>query len=169
MSVSNFEETPSREFDHEGVSEHFKKPRHVTLFRELVTAPGIRPYLPVNKQAALARALVELAKKTGAEVCGPFIRHNVYSAVLDVRTKKRKLDAEELAEKMRKDWIASMRKHHDDFARHAREMLKAAEHIVEQERRRSRGVIPCPVTLELRKAVEDVERAVTLVKKTWVA
>src|SRR4051794_12169556 len=106
------------EFDYEGVSAHFKTARQVALFRELVTGPGIRPYLPFNKQAALAKALVELADKTGADLCGPFIRHNVYSAVLDVRTRKRKLDAEELTEKMRKDWNVTMRKHQDNFARH---------------------------------------------------
>jgi hypothetical protein len=30
-------------------------------------------------------------------------------------------------------------------------------------------VNPCAVTLEIRKTVEDVERAVALVKKTWDA
>jgi len=102
MSAPNFEEKRNGEFDREGVSEHFKSPRHVALFRELVTGQGIRPYLPFNKQATLAKALVELAKKTEAELCGPFIRHNVYSAILDVRIKKRKLDAEELADKSAK-------------------------------------------------------------------
>jgi hypothetical protein len=166
MSALTFEEKANGEFDHEGVSKYFKASRHVALFRELVTAPGIRSYLPFNKQAALAKALVDLANKTGTELCGPFIRHNVYSAILDVRARKGELGAEKLAEKIRKDWSVTMRKHHDEFARHAREMLKAAEHIVEQQERRPRVVPPCDLAVELRKAVEDVERAVALVKKS---
>lgn len=165
MSASTFEEKAKGEFDHEGVSEHFKSPRQVALFRDLATRPGIRPYLPFNKQAALAKALVNLANKTGAELCGAFIRHNVYSAVLDVR--KQEFGAEKLAEKIRKDWSARMRKHQDEFARHAREMLKAADHLVEQQKRRPKVITSCYASVELRKAIDDVERAVALVRKTW--
>jgi hypothetical protein len=167
MSALTFEEKANGEFDLEGVSEHFKSPRQVALFRELATRPGIRSYLPFNKQAALAKALVNLANKTGAELCGAFIRHNVYSAVLDVRKRKQEFGAEKLAEKIRKDWGARMRKHQDEFARHAREMLKAADHLVEQQKRASKVITSCYVSVEFRKAIDDVERAVALVRKTW--
>jgi len=52
---TRFDETSTGEFDRAGVSEYLKTAGHIALFRELVVGSSIRSYLPVNKQAALAR------------------------------------------------------------------------------------------------------------------
>jgi hypothetical protein len=153
-------------FDFEGVAKHLRQASHVDIFRQLVTGQGIKPYLPVSKQEALAKKLVALAGDS--ELTARFIRENVMSMVLDVKSTERKLDAEEKAAWLRKDWEAKSRSYQDDFARQARGLLSAAVDIAEHEAKRPGGVT-FQATQEFRNALSNVERAVARIRKAGIA
>ena len=152
-------------FDFEGVARHLRQASHIDTFRQLVTGQGIKPYLPVNKQEALAKKLVALAGD--GELSARFIRENVTSMVLEVKGAERKLDAEEKATLLRKDWEAKSRSYQDEFARHARGLLSAAIDLAEHDGKRPRGVTFL-VTQEFRTAVSNIERAVARIRKAGI-
>jgi hypothetical protein len=64
-------------FDYEGVSKHFKDELHVRTFREMATSDYVKPYLPVEKQALLAKTMAENNK----EITGTYIRENMVGLV----------------------------------------------------------------------------------------
>lgn len=151
-------------FDFEGVAKHLKNASHIDVFRQIVTGPGLRPYLAVNRQAALAKKLVESAN---GELSGRYIRENVMGMVLNVKSTERKLDAEEKAELVRKDWSAKVRVYQDEFSRQARGMLAAALSLSDHAKKRPSGVT-LHLTSEFIEAVDKVQRAVALIKKAGV-
>jgi len=152
-------------FDFEGVSKHLRNASHIDVFRQLVTGQGIKPYLAVNKQEALARKLIQLAGS--GEMTARFIRENVNAMIMEVKGGERKLDAEEKADLLRKDWEAKARSYQNDFARQARGLLSAAIDLAEHQASRPRG-LSFHVTHEFRSAVSNVERAVARIRKEGI-
>lgn len=152
-------------FDFEGVSKHLKSAGHIDTFRTLVTGQGIKPYLPVNRQAALAKKLVDGVG--GGEVTSSYLRENIMEMVLNVRGAERRLDATEKAELLRKDWDAKARSYQDDFARQARGALAAAVQLSDHCNKRPKGVT-LHVTSEFAQAVKKIESAISLMRKARI-
>jgi ParB-like chromosome segregation protein Spo0J len=151
-------------FDFEGVAKHLKSASHIDTFRQIVTGAGLRPYLPVNRQAALAKKLVD---GCDGELTSQHIRENVMLMVMNVRGAERRLNADEKAALLRKDWDAKARSYQNDFARQARGMLAAAMALATHAGKRPSGVT-LHVTSEFRHAVEKAEDALKLIRKARV-
>jgi ParB/RepB/Spo0J family partition protein len=118
-------------FDFEGVAKHLKNDDQIRVFRQIATAKGVKPYLPVNKQAALAAELVRLAKSTDQEISGAFIKNNVMSLVISTKAYERKLTKEEEAELERQDVRRRFDNLQQDFARNLRSLYSAGMQMLE--------------------------------------
>jgi flagellar biosynthesis GTPase FlhF len=153
-------------FDFEGVAKHFKNASHIDTFRQIVTGQGLRPYLPVAKQAALAKRLVN-GLPSGVELSGRYIRENVMAMAMNVRSTERKFNAEDKAALLRNDWNAKAENYQDEFARGARTMLAAAMSLAEHNKNRPGGVT-FHVSAEFRTAVIKAEDALKLIRKARV-
>jgi ParB-like chromosome segregation protein Spo0J len=67
-----------RVFDFAGVAKHLKHPRHIQVFRQVVTGQGMRHVLPVECQAQLAEMLVAEAQRAEVELTGIYIREHAF-------------------------------------------------------------------------------------------
>jgi hypothetical protein len=112
---------------------------HLNIFKKAVTGPGIAPYLAVNKQAALAKALVKQAAELETELSGAFIREHVVDMVLRVKTKERALSREERDALRNKDFESKFDGALDDFCRSVRGMNAAGIEILSLLKRRPEG------------------------------
>lgn len=153
-------------FDFEGVSKHFRNPSHVDVFRKLATGEGVRPYLPVNQQAALARELVALADDK--ELSARFIRENFMSMVMGVKQTERTLNAKEKADLAAKDWSAKARVYQEDMGRNARGFLAAAVSLAAHCKKRPKG-LTLQATSEFQTALKNIEKAVALLKSANIS
>jgi hypothetical protein len=158
---------PEKTFDLEGVAKHLSNARHIDTFREIVTGVGMRPYLPVNKQAALAKQIVALALAGDGEISSRFIREWAMSMVMNVKVVERRLNAAERDEIERKDWGTKARRLQEDAARQAHRFLAAALKISDHAKHRPHGVTLL-MTSEFRDALEKIERAAVLIRKAGV-
>lgn len=165
-----------RIFDFEGVAKHIKIPSHLDVFREIATGPGLKTVrgdgtelllLPVDRQADLAKRLVEYAAEHEEELSGRFIRENMISMVLDAKGTQRRLSAKERAELLRKDWSAQAKAHQEQFARQARGMLAAALALSDHAKKRPHGVT-LHMTGEFRDAVDKADKAIDLLRKAKI-
>lgn len=91
-------------FDFKGAATHLKTASHLESFRDVVTSEAVMPYLPMDQQAVVAERLVQLAKETGQELTGLFIRSNIIETVMQIREAGRKLDAAAKEHLQRTDW-----------------------------------------------------------------
>lgn len=84
-------------FDLRGTLEHLKVDDHVRKFREMVTGPGVQPFLPVERQKDVAKALVdlreEISDQTGKDVriTAEFIQDNLMDMVTNVKRENKEL------------------------------------------------------------------------------
>lgn len=112
-------------FDFEGVSHYLKNAHQIDVFRECVTAAGVQPYLPVNRQAQLAKKVAESAAAAGVELSGAYIRTIIGGLVMQFFNGKRtwtKAEREALAEvDVRQRWEQVQ----DDFGRNLRGLMSA--------------------------------------------
>ncbi len=154
-------------FDFEGVARYLKNASHIDTFRHMVTGIGIKSYLSVKQQAALARKLVQSAAVAKEELSTRYIRENLMAMVLNVKTQQHRLTAEEKVELELRDWSAKARSYQDDFARNARGALAAALSLSNHAKKRPHGVT-LHTTSEFNTAVGNLERAVALIKKAGV-
>lgn len=156
------EQAESREktFDFEGVARHLRNASHIDVFRQLATAEGVRPYLPVNQQAALAKKIVESV----GELHARSIRENFMSMLMDVKQTERRINTKEKAELIKENWSENARIYQEDMARHARNFLAVARSLAEHNKNRPRGVTLKAIS-ELHTAVQNIERAVVLIRK----
>jgi hypothetical protein len=102
-------------FDFEGVSRHLKNAHQLTVFRDVVTSAGVRPFLTVDQQANLAAAVV---KKAGKELTGAYIRANVVDMIDEARGIVRRRDQAVKQERAARDVELQMQHKWDEFARH---------------------------------------------------
>ena len=152
-------------FDLAGVSRHLKTASHIDTFREIVTGQGLKPYLPVNRQAELAKHLVD--SQAGGEMSSRVIRENTYDMATRVKGAERRLDAEDKAELLKKDWSAKAANYQAEFARNARGMLAAAIDLANHNRNRPKGVT-LHTTSEFSHAVKKAEDALSQMRKAGV-
>jgi hypothetical protein len=82
-------------FDREGVTRHLTSPFHIEAFMKTVTGMGVRPYLPVQNQEALAQAVVAAAAAEGRELTGAFIREWIWRKVFPSAHTARSIRKEE--------------------------------------------------------------------------
>lgn len=116
------------DFDFEGVAKHLKLQEHIRVFRRCVTGAGIKPYLPVSGQAALAQHIVELAaerKKDNdkVELNSDFIRNNIMVLVLDAKGYERQMTKKEREQQEQEDRRVKANHLMDEFCRHGRLMI----------------------------------------------
>jgi hypothetical protein len=84
-------------FDLRGTLKHFTTDDHVRVFREMVTGEGVKPFLPVERQKDVAKALVdlrgEISEQTGKEIkmTAEFIHNNLMDMVSNVKRESREL------------------------------------------------------------------------------
>ena len=155
-------------FDLGGVSKYLKTPSHIDTFREIVTGQGLKPYLPVNRQADLAKHLAEQAEHAGPDkMTSSFLRNHTYDMATRIKGAERRLDAEDKAELFRKDWAAKAASYQAEFARNARGMLAAAIELAEHNRKRPKGVT-LHMTNEFSQAVKKAEDALSQMRKAGV-
>jgi ParB-like nuclease domain len=115
-------------FDFEGVARHLKNAHQIDAFRDVVTGPGIAPYLPVENQAKLAEQVVRLAKdRPKGELSGVFIRETVISLVLDVKQAERKLSAAEQERKKEESLRLRLQGFQDEFRGGCRTLMTSAK------------------------------------------
>ena len=152
-------------FDFEGVAKHMKNAHQIDVFRECVTGQGIAPYLPVKKQAELAKALVDLAKKTErGELSGAFIRTNITSLVLGVKREEKKLSDEDKRRLINEDFIRKAKHYQDEFSRHCRGLFAAANELTALHKEWPKG-LGFPITQEFRNNLKFADNAITTIKR----
>ena len=139
-------------FDFEGVAKHLKNENQVRVFREVVTGEGIKPFLPVDQQSALAESLVEEATRLNRELSGAFIRETVVALVLRFKEQHREMSKKE-AERLRQaDLMARAKYQMDNFSRSCRGMAAAGVHLAALMKDWPKE-LPFPVTGEFREAL----------------
>lgn len=147
-------------FDLSGVSKYLTNAYQVKVFRQCVTAKGIRPHLKVNNQAKLAKHLVELAKEMGKEdISASFIRENIVSMVLGIKNVERTITKSEQDVLMKEDVILKAKNYQHDFVRGFKLMFSAGTKLNSLLKKWPKG-LPFPITGEFRKALADVKTIV---------
>lgn len=150
-----------RTFDFEGVAKILRNDYQVTTFRDVVTAPNMRAYIPVSEQATLAKQLVEYAAHSPKpqEVTSTFIRENVVNIIVNLKYADRSVRKKEEEMMLRTDRL--QRAHHlqAEFCRYARAMAGAARRLEalheiwpEDER--------FPFSVKLSETVQTIKKAV---------
>jgi len=103
-------------FDLQGVQKYLKNTHQVQVFRDYVTGPGIAPFLPLENQADLAKAIVELAAEQKRELTGQFIRDHIAMMVQQVRGEVRAMTREEKERLEKENRDIRARNHMREFA-----------------------------------------------------
>jgi hypothetical protein len=146
-----------RTFDVTGVQKYLSVDSHVQTFRKLVESEALRQYLPVNKQAELARHLKELAiKENNGELSSAFIRAHVANMVMQVGSVARQIDKDQerilKQQNLLNRWDIAL----DNFSRNARGLRAAADDLVEIAKEKEAKNIELPLSREFRMGMEGV-------------
>lgn len=142
-------------FDFRGVAAHLKNSHHIEVFRNKVTSEGIRPFLPVDQQAAVAEALFQLAEETGQELTGLFIRENLTAMAMQVRGARRKIEQEERERILAADWQARCKDLQEHLGGALRQLYGYGQRLTEHLGSRPEGM-----GVSIRPSLrEDVRRA----------
>lgn len=153
----------NRTFDFARVAKHLPTPHHLNVFRKLVTGEGIKPFLGVEQQHNVAKAIVEKAEELGAEVNERFIRENVYDLARDVKQTQRELTAAEIREMKNRSWQNQWTSVEQDFVSGTSQMIRAAQQLAQLDERRPKGTTA--ISFLMKQAVKNAEEAVALLKK----
>jgi hypothetical protein len=117
---------PEPIFDLRGTLEYFTNEDHVRTFREMVTGEGVKPFLPVERQKDVAKALVdrreELNELSGKEMkmTSEFIRDNLMDMVTKEKRKSNELTRKEAKDIRESDVMAKWNHYMKMFCRNAR-------------------------------------------------
>lgn len=148
-------------FDYEGVVRHLKNAHQVDVFRELVTGKGIAPYLPVNKQAVLAKAIVKHARDVGErELTGRFIRENITAMVLNARTTARSIDNRTKKQLEHADMTRKAERLISDFIRGCNLMIASGLDLATLLKKWPKG-LTFPATHEVTRGIKALKSVVT--------
>lgn len=153
-----------RIFDFEGVAAVFKNDYQVAAFREVVTGPGIQPYLPVEHQAELAKQLMAYAQQCSTatktvEMTATFIRDNVVTLFLGVKAQERAETHAEHEALLRADRYQRAEHLQEEFCRYARAMVGAAKRIETLQETWPKDE-PFPWTPKLSRTVQSIKKAI---------
>lgn len=117
-------------FDFAGVNKHLRNRGCLKTFRETVTDPKVAKYLPVDKQAAVAKALVEHANEVGEETISPrFVREHIHNEVKAVRGKANRLSEEEARELRRTELVDKIKYQEHLIANSGRGLFREFERL----------------------------------------
>jgi ParB-like chromosome segregation protein Spo0J len=152
-------------FDFEGVTKHLTNASHIETFRKIVTSKGMKPYLALNKQAALAAELVRLAKSTDVELSSSFIKTHIGSMVHGTIKKSRTISREEKQQLLRDNWESQWREHQNDIAGHAKQIFKEVTKMAKHSKNRPMGVTLF-ITPSLKEGIKLVKAAIKLLEST---
>jgi flagellar biosynthesis GTPase FlhF len=147
-------------FDFEGVAKHFQNAHQIDVFRQEVTGKGIKPYLPVQNQAGLAKQFVALAKQYDAELTGEFIRQNIMGLVLQAKATERKWSREDREALLKEDWVKRFKVAQQDFVRGCDLMQTSGLKLRGLLRDKPRDVL-IPFSTEFRTALKDALKNLT--------
>jgi len=160
--VTKTKVTVESHFDFSGVTRYLTVSSHVTKFRKLVTGKALRDLLPVSEQANLAKHLVDEATRTNRELTAGYIHSEINGQLAELRVnQKKKAEQDRL---LRQDWEAKAKKLQGAFSRNCRSMLSAVMELVDHDKKRPKGVTFF-VTGEFRTAIENAEKALSLIRK----
>lgn len=127
-AVEHSNSEPKR-FDYDNIAPVFNHPGHLTAFRQVVCGKAVAPYLPVDRQAGFAKALVEHMDKIGVDLSVRSIQREAmnlfYSSMSDIRITNNKVKSE--AE--RKDMILKAKNLNDKFGKAVRAAICCGEEI----------------------------------------
>jgi flagellar biosynthesis GTPase FlhF len=151
-------------FDFEGVAKHLKNENQVRVFRDCATAEGIRPYLPVANQAAVAEAIVGKAAELGRELSGAFIKEYFTIEVLGMKQQQREFSKREQEELLRRDLQARAKTLMDNFSRNCRGMTAAGTHLSALMKDWPKD-LPFPITGEFRAAISHAANVIEKLAK----
>jgi ParB/Sulfiredoxin domain len=147
-------------FDFEGVAKHLKVAHHIDVFRELVTGPGIAPYLPITGQASLAAEMVRLAsQREKGELTGAFMKENVMSLVMNAKAAERQYNKEERERLEREDILMRARNHEEEFARHVSMMDGTGRKLLKLQEQWPKGLV-FPITDQFRRAIKRAKEVI---------
>jgi hypothetical protein len=159
------------EFDFAGVAAAMKNESQVRAFRDIALSVGVKPYLAVDQQASVAKAIVDkLAednKKYGSqkELTSAYIREWFYTSLFgikkDERTDKRNQTKAELE---RLDRQSKAKRLQHEFARYANGLSKVGSEFSDLVRTAPKGEA-MPITDEFKKALKTLEWTVGLLKQ----
>lgn len=156
-----------RIFDFEGVAKHFKNAHQIDAFRNVVTGKGCRDYITPDRQADLAKHLIDLAEKRGVELTGAFIRENAVTMLLDTKRHERQLSRDERDRLLANDLDKRAKDHQHSFAGHIRSSLAIAAKLIDLRKDFDANGIPFPITDEFRRTLDETSRRFAEVKK-WL-
>jgi hypothetical protein len=159
-------------FDRAGVEQYLKNPLHVEAFREAVTGRGCAPFLPVDRQAELARIIVEHHAEMNAEsksarhreLTAQKIHDQVVSRVLFARGQARQYTREQEARIEREDRVRKARNKVRDFEK-ACDRLAAAGWTVGRLRKDWPEGLTFPMTIGCEQAIDRAIRALQDLKE----
>jgi len=153
-------------FDLAGVSKWLKNPKHVEVFRKIVTGSGIKPYLPVSGQADLASDLVAYAKKQDRELTSGYLHERVTELLVGSKYSERKQTREEEQALLRRNWVERAKRYEDDFGRSCRGFTKAALDRIAHEKKRPAGEV-FGMTAEFKRAVTSATESLAEIKRIF--
>jgi ParB-like chromosome segregation protein Spo0J len=144
-------------FDFEGVAKVFKNSNQVKVFREICTDQGVTPYLQIDQQARLAKAIADEAKAKNQELSGRFIRDEAMNLVINVKHKERQLSMQEQAALARKSRENKLLELQNEFSKHIKAAISCGYQIgqVEKDWPVDEAFI---ITSELRNRIDDIKK-----------
>lgn len=158
-------ETKEVVFDLAGVAKHLKTDGLVNGFRDIALSVGIKPYLPVDQQGALAAALVAKSKNTSRALSVEYIREMIWEELLGVRrpndAAQREQTKAELAKEERHDKLKRAQR---EFGSASWSMEKAGVAIADLYREWPKGEA-FPTSGEFATAIARLNTIVTLFKQ----
>lgn len=143
-------------FDLRGVQPHFENAHQLDVFRKLVTSPGMRERLDVNKQAALAKAIVDHAQAIKRHISKEFIHEIVTELLNDQRRDfRKKLREDEREYFIKADWETKSIKLQEILMREVSGVVNALDAMVTHIKNRPSRCEFQPVS-EFNKAVQTI-------------
>jgi hypothetical protein len=158
-------------FDLKGVGRYFKNPSQVETFRQIVKQKGVQPYLPVDQQAALAKAICDEAKaieqRTGRkrEVSSEFIRDQVTIQVSLFLQHSHETRAQLKQEEfLQRSWNSEQARRQHNFARRVALIESMTVKVLDHNRDRPKN-ISLLTTTEFRDAIMVLEKLTKALKR----
>lgn len=158
-------ETFDQSFDYQGVSKWLHNENQIRAFRKWCTGAGITPYLSVDGQEAVAKALAVHAAKHGIELSAAFINQKATEMLIGAKAVEAKgLDREEKAKLAAKDLADKVRSFQADFSRSCRGMISAGAQLASLSKKWPKNSV-FPITPEFRTALRDANTVIVQLLK----
>ncbi len=141
------------------IAKEFPVQSQLDTFRKSVAKLAEDGTLPVKNQVALARQLREKAEESGREMTSAFIREELNSAVMGVRTQERKLDREERERLTNADFTAKWKQAETNFNSAVRMLAASALKLTELGEKWP-AKLAVPISREMRENVALAKKTI---------